>query len=544
MVITTKSSSNNHPPIIAPSSSAAAADDANVPNFTPKALPSPWAQVVRGGEVESPTGIHQSLPSSSSSSSSSLTTATGAADQVPLSDHSSKEISTPQPLKEVAAPELTVAENSGKTVDTGEGSDGNAGRSKKPAWNKPSNGVVMETGPVMGAESWPALSESTKVSAKSIAESASKVAVAVADGSTSTSQGPVISQPPQRHGTSNPRSGSATNNNLPNRPRPIRPVGDINIGPGPAHARSSLSNPPTPPPLPPFPVYQLPPANFRNMGPTIPVSSPRDHHRNNTWDARPLVGGSSRRGNFGSRPRGDGSYHHNYSSRRDQDRGNYVNTRDGHVSQPRMPPRGILRHPPPPPPPNTAAFLGPQPIAPFPNPVAYPDVYYFPPVPLDPFRGMPFFPPSPPPTTVYAAAESSFSNVIVNQIDYYFSDTNLVKDEFLKQNMDEEGWVPITVIANFPRVKSLTSNVQLLLDSMKNSTVVDVKGDKLRRRYDWMKWLSSSQVKVDSGSVSPSESSYNNLAADLQTINLEETTTEAEGESQHSNGGDDAGNPS
>lgn len=67
-------------------------------------------------------------------------------------------------------------------------------------------------------------------------------------------------------------------------------------------------------------------------------------------------------------------------------------------------------------------------------------------------------------------------------------------------------------------------------------------GDKLRRRYDWMKWLSSSQVKVGSGSVSPSESSYNNIAADLQTINLEETTTEAEGESQHSNGGDDAGN--
>ncbi|CAL5205784.1 unnamed protein product [Lathyrus oleraceus] len=535
MVITTKSSSNNHPPIIAPSSSAPPEDEVVIPNFTPKTLPSPWAQVVRGGEVESPTGIHQSLPSSSSSSSSSLTT--GASDQAPSSDHSSKEISTPQQSKEVSAPQPPVVENSVKTVDTSDGSDGNAGRSKKPAWNKPSNGVVIETGPVMGAESWPALSESAKISAKSIAESASKVASA--EGSTSTSQAPVISHPPQRHGTSNPRPGSATNSNMPNRLRPIRPVGGINIGHGPSHTQSSLSNPPTPPPLPPFPVYQLPPVNFRNMGPSIPDSSPRDHHRNNTWDARPLVGGSPRRGSFGSRTRGDGSYHHNnYSNRRDQDRGNYVNTRDAHVSQPRMPPRGILRHPPPPP--STAAFLGPQPIAPFPNPVAYPDVYYFPAVPLDPFRGMPFFPPSPSPATVYPAAESSFSNVIVNQIDYYFSDTNLVKDEFLKQNMDEEGWVSITVIANFPRVKSLTSNVQLLLDSMKNSTVVDVKGDKLRRRYDWMKWLSSSQVQVDSGSVSPSESSYNNLAADLQTINLE--TTKAEGESQHSNGGDDAGN--
>jgi la-related protein 1 len=182
-------------------------------------------------------------------------------------------------------------------------------------------------------------------------------------------QGPIISHPPQRQGTSNARSSSAsaTNNNMPNRPRPQRRVGGSNVGPGPA--QSSLSNPPTPPPAPPFPVYQLPPVNYRNMGPIIPDSSPRDHHRNNNWDARPLVGSTSRRGNFGSHPRGDGSYHHNnYSNRRDHDRGNFVNTRDAHAPQPRMPPRGILRHPPP----NTAAFLGPQPIGPFPNPVPYP----------------------------------------------------------------------------------------------------------------------------------------------------------------------------
>jgi la-related protein 1 len=158
------------------------------------------------------------------------------------------------------------------------------------------------------------------------------------------------------------------NNNVPNRPRPMRRIGGSNIGPGPA--QSSLSNPPTPPPLPPYPVYQLPPAvSYPNMVPSIPDSSPRDHHRNNNWDARPFVGGSSRRGHFGSHPRGDGSYHQNsYSSRRDHDRGNYANTRDAHAPQPRMPPRGILRHPPP----STATFLGPQTIGPFPDPVAYP----------------------------------------------------------------------------------------------------------------------------------------------------------------------------
>ncbi|WJX15620.1 hypothetical protein P8452_05741 [Trifolium repens] len=526
MVSTPKSSSNHHSPTTAPSS--APSGDTDNPNFTRKTLPSPWAQVVRGGETESPTGVHQSLPSSSSSSSSSSLT-TGTADQAPSCDDSPKAVSIPPPP--VDDPNTVSS-----VVDNSDGSDGNAGRSKKPAWNKPSNGVV-ETSPVMGAESWPALSESTKI----------KVA---ADGSPSTSQGPIISHPPQRQGTSNARSSSAsaTNNNMPNRPRPQRRVGGSNVGPGPA--QSSSSNPPTPPPAPPFPVYQLPPVNYRNRGPIIPDSSPRDHHRNNNWDARPLVGSTSRRGNFGSHPRGDGSYHHNnYSNRRDHDRGNFVNTRDAHAPQPRMPPRGILRHPPS----NTAAFLGPQPIGPFPNPVPYPELYYFPAVPLDPFRGMPVFPHSPSspvpffPPPLPAAAESPLPILIVNQIDYYFSDANIAKDEFLKSNMDEEGWVPITLIANFPRVRNLTSNIQLILESMRTSKVVDVQGNKLRRHDEWMKYLPSAQVQADSSSVSPSESSYNNLTADFQTtISLEKTTKdegESSGQSQLSNGSDVAGNP-
>lgn len=168
MVSTPKSSSNNHSPTSAPSS--ATSGDTNNPSFMRKTLPSPWAQVVRGGETESPTGIHQSLPSSSSSSSSSLTT--GANDQAPSSDCSPKAVSTPPLVDNL----ITIASDV---------SDGNAGHSKKSVWNKPSNGVV-ETGPVMGAELWPALSESTKFSGKLPAESSPKTAAV--DGSPSTSQ--------------------------------------------------------------------------------------------------------------------------------------------------------------------------------------------------------------------------------------------------------------------------------------------------------------------------------------------------------------------
>lgn len=32
------------------------------------------------------------------------------------------------------------------------------------------------------------------------------------------------------------------------------------------------------------------------------------------------------------------------------------------------------------------------------------------------------------------------------------SDGNLIKDDFLKSNMDDQGWVSIALIASFPRV--------------------------------------------------------------------------------------------
>jgi len=146
------------------------AKSADANSFPRKNLPSPWAQVVRGGEPESGPGIHPSPPSTSSSSSSLIT------DQTPSSDSPKLIPSSPPPMDN----SNTVA-----VADSSDGAEDNADRSKKPVWNRPSNGVVLETGPVMGAESWPALSASTKGSAKLQPESSSKI---VADGSLSTSQ--------------------------------------------------------------------------------------------------------------------------------------------------------------------------------------------------------------------------------------------------------------------------------------------------------------------------------------------------------------------
>ncbi|XP_054797936.1 la-related protein 1C-like [Prosopis cineraria] len=502
MVTATDSSSNHHSPI--------SAGDANSPKFPRKSLPSPWVQVVRGGECES----HPSPPSSSSSSSS-LTTSVP--DQPPFSDF---------PPKEAAASQLPDSSNV-VGADNPDAPDANAGRSKRPAWSKPSNGVV-EAGPVMGAVSWPALSKSTKVSTKISADSTSKTAF---DGSLSISQGSGTLHSPQKQPTNNAKPNATTNYAVPHRQRSMKRGGSNSIGVG--HAQSSFSNPPPPPPPPPFPVFRMPASSYSNVVPGVPDHSQREiPYRNSNWDTRLPVGGfvpavndhwnPPRRGNFGPPQRGDGSYHNNHVGRRDQDRGNHANTRDAQVHQQRMSPRGLVRHPPP----NTPAFVAPPPMGPFANSIGFPEFYYFPTLPLEPFRGMPFITHSPPPAMCLPVAELPLTNMLVNQIDYYFSDANLVKDEFLRSNMDEQGWVPITLIASFRRVKSLTNNVQVILDSMRNSNVVEVQGDKLRRRNEWMKWLPSSQIRTDSGSLSPVGSSCNNVAADFQKIALGKASTD------------------
>lgn len=106
---------------------------------------------------------------------------------------------------------------------------------------------------------------------------------------------------------------------------------------------------------------------------------------------------------------------------------------------------------------------------------------------------MPYITGPPPPPYLVAPSRAS----IINQIEYYFryhwqqiiaasctavscpfaifisfigfaffififilcSEANLVKDAFLRSKMDEQGWVPITLIADFPRVSCIGFNV-------------------------------------------------------------------------------------
>ncbi|XP_022769228.1 la-related protein 1C-like [Durio zibethinus] len=485
-------------------------DGLNSPQFRRKNLPSPWAQVVRG-ESESISAVHHSPFSPSSTTSSPVACfpeQTTFSDCSPSKAASSSSSSPP--------PDISLAADDG-------GSDSNsnngAARSKKPAWNKPSNGVV-EVGPVMGAASWPALSESARASPKSLADSSAKT---VSDGSLSNSQGPVIPQSAQKQGSSNANSNSTPNRTMSGRQRPSKRGGSGGGAIAPPQSGFSHQHL-TPPPPPSFPVIQMPPNSYGNFIPAMADSSMRDpQYRGNNWETRPGGGfasqshndhrHSSRRGsNYG--PRGDGGYHNNFGGRRDQDRGNYGNARDGHMQPQRAPQRGFSRHPP-----ATAhTFVLPQPVRPFVNPIGYPELIYFP-----SFRGMPLFapPPAPPPAIFMPVLEVPLPAKLLHQIHYYFSDANLIQDEFLKSNMDDQGWVSISLIAGFPRVKSLTSNIQLILDSLRSSTVVEVQDDKVRRRNEWTKWIPY-RVSTELGLLSPGGTSADMLASSLQQLTVKE----------------------
>ena len=54
--------------------------------------------------------------------------------------------------------------------------------------------------------------------------------------------------------------------------------------------------------------------------------------------------------------------------------------------------------------------------------------------------------------------------IFVISREYYFSDENLTKDFFLRRQMDSDGWVFISLIASFHRMKNLTNDINVIVN--------------------------------------------------------------------------------
>lgn len=101
-------------------------------------------------------------------------------------------------------------------------------------------------------------------------------------------------------------------------------------------------------------------------------------------------------------------------------------------------------------------------------------------------------PPPMPQTTVPGIDPQRF--YVLGQVEYYFSMQNLAMDFFLRQQvssrmpyqseltlqMDSEGWIEISMIASFNRLKSLTPDVAMVKEVMHLSSLLEVREDKVR----------------------------------------------------------------
>ncbi|KAK6936914.1 La-type HTH domain [Dillenia turbinata] len=142
----------------------------------------------------------------------------------------------------------------------------------------------------------------------------------------------------------------------------------------------------------------------------------------------------------------------------------------------------------------------------FPGPAS---MYYVPVAPPGSIRGphqlylAPYH--SNPGTPMFLPDTLALKDNILRQIEYYFSEGNLQNDHYLRSLMDKQGWVPISTIAEFKRVKRMSTDISFILDSLQNSDTVEVQGDKIRKRHEWSKWVATTmeqpEVQDNAGAI-------------------------------------------
>lgn len=75
---------------------------------------------------------------------------------------------------------------------------------------------------------------------------------------------------------------------------------------------------------------------------------------------------------------------------------------------------------------------------------------------------------------------------VLKQIEYYFSDENLIRGKFLRKLIQKnvDGWVHLNVLVTFKRLAKLTTNIRLIgkLLSQSKSNVIEISKDKQRVR--------------------------------------------------------------
>ncbi|TKW12678.1 hypothetical protein SEVIR_5G050800v4 [Setaria viridis] len=378
-------------------------------------------------------------------------------------------------------------------------------------WRKTTPPPAAGEAAVMGAESWPALEEARqKVAPESPAKAGAGNAVGgdLAKGPQGSPPPPPPSQVASRahkfdgHGNPN-RNHQAHHKNGPKRRFPA-----VNGAPSYPPAMQYHQHPgqpifypvpvlPSPMMLQEYPYQPFPvsvPNHERHVGksgyensvpPFVPVDQVGANEGNRPMPPHPRGDSHAWRppvGTHGARPHPGPEGHGHFSQTWQNPQ--MFGTRENTNLPQGVGPRAFVRPMVPPP---LGYINGP----PYPGPMH--PMYYYMPAPMEPMRGpQRYIQNQPTPSPVLSPKAAELRSKILTQVEYYFSDTNLERDDFLKSLMDENGWVPVSKVADFNRLKKMTTDIHLIVDALANSSLLEVQDDKIRRRSDWAKWASFS----------------------------------------------------
>eukprot|EP00262_Sarcandra_glabra_P006548 TRINITY_DN18887_c0_g1_i1.p1 TRINITY_DN18887_c0_g1~~TRINITY_DN18887_c0_g1_i1.p1 ORF type:complete len:445 (+),score=66.48 TRINITY_DN18887_c0_g1_i1:137-1471(+) len=125
-------------------------------------------------------------------------------------------------------------------------------------------------------------------------------------------------------------------------------------------------------------------------------------------------------------------------------------------------------------------------------------------------------PPDPDPAPARDGLSEEVTQKIVNQVEYYFSDANLATTDHLMRfiNKDPDGFVPISVVASFKKIKALVSNHNMLATALRTSSklVVSEDGKKIRRQNPFTDTeMEDLQSRIVVAENLPEDHSYQNL---------------------------------
>jgi la-related protein 1 len=109
----------------------------------------------------------------------------------------------------------------------------------------------------------------------------------------------------------------------------------------------------------------------------------------------------------------------------------------------------------------------------------YPPEYYSMPATAVPYQGDP---------------AADLLRAVTHQVEYYFSFENLLKDTYMRKHMDSQGFVLVSFIAEFKRLKAMTHDLELIKYVSQQSNDVEhwigPDGvDRLRAAKTWDKWV-------------------------------------------------------